>query len=81
MDRAQPAARDRGIGRPIGYVFVPNTAITGQTELVRQLNSQMRRPGLIIDERFNAGGQLPDRFIEKVNRPMVTAHPFRHGPR
>jgi len=63
----------------IGYIYVPNTSISGQTELVRQLNSQIRLPGLIIDERFNAGGQLPDRFIEKINRQMVNRIFFRHG--
>ncbi|UCC72631.1 MAG: PDZ domain-containing protein [Gemmatimonadota bacterium] len=63
----------------VGYIFVPNTAISGQTELVRQFNSQMLRDGLIIDERFNAGGQLPDRFIEKMNRQMVTRIFFLHG--
>jgi tricorn protease len=66
-------------GGRIGYIFVPNTSISGQTELVRQLNSQVRKEGLIIDERFNGGGQLPDRFIEKVNRQMVTRIAFRHG--
>jgi tricorn protease len=63
----------------IGYIYVPDTSINGQTELVRQLNSQTGLPGLIIDERFNAGGQLPDRFIEKVNRQMVNRIFFRHG--
>jgi tricorn protease len=63
----------------IGYVFVPDTSINGQTELVRQFNSQIRLPGLIIDERFNGGGQLPDRFIEKFNRQMVSRIFFRHG--
>lgn len=63
----------------VGYVHVPNTGVSGQTELVRQLNSQHNLPGLIIDERFNAGGQLPDRFIEKFNRPMVTRIFMRHG--
>jgi tricorn protease len=63
----------------VGYIFVPNTAVSGQTELVRQFNSQMTMDGLIIDERFNAGGQLPDRFIEKMNRQQVTRIFFRHG--
>jgi tricorn protease len=63
----------------IGYVFVPDTSINGQTELVRQFNSQMRLPGLIIDERFNGGGQLPDRFIEMFNRQMVSHIFFRYG--
>ena len=63
----------------IGYIYVPDTSLPGQTALVRQLNSQIRLPGLIIDERFNAGGQLPDRFIEKINRQMVSRIFFRHG--
>jgi tricorn protease len=63
----------------IGYVHVPDTSIDGQTELVRQINSQLRLPGLIVDERFNRGGQLPDRFIELFNRPMVARIFFRHG--
>ena len=66
-------------GGKIGYIYVPNTAVPGQTELVRQLASQHNLPGLIIDERFNAGGQLPDRFIEQFNRQMVTRIAFRHG--
>jgi tricorn protease len=63
----------------VGYVFVPNTGLFGQTELVRQFNSQMLKEGLIIDERFNGGGQLPDRFIELMNREMVMRIFFRHG--
>ncbi|HUG44262.1 MAG TPA: PDZ domain-containing protein [Acidobacteriota bacterium] len=63
----------------IGYLYVPNTGISGQTELIRQFSSQARKEGLIIDERFNAGGQLPDRFIEQMQRQLVTLIYFRHG--
>ncbi len=66
-------------GGRVGYVHVPDTTTEGQTELVRQVLSQIRLPGLVIDERFNHGGQLPDRFIELVNRPMVARIFFRHG--
>ncbi len=54
----------------IGYVYVPDTGIHGQNELVRQFLPQARKSGLIIDERFNSGGQIPDRFIELLNRPI-----------
>ena len=54
----------------IGYIFVPDTGFTGQTELVRQFRAQFHKQGLIIDERFNSGGQLGDRFIELLNRPI-----------
>lgn len=54
----------------IGYIYVPNTSVQGQTELVRQYMAQYHKEGLIIDERFNGGGQIPDRFIELLNRPV-----------
>ena len=70
---------DEASGGRVGYVFVPNTGVPGQTELVRQLTSQVRKEGLIVDERFNAGGQLPDRFIETFNRNLVNRIYFRSG--
>lgn len=55
----------------IGYMYMPNTGGDGQTELMRQFYSQVDKKGFIIDERFNAGGQLGDRFIEMLNRPNL----------
>jgi len=63
--RVQEATDNR-----VGYVYVPNTSIDGQNELVRQFRPQYTKDALIIDERFNAGGQIPDRFIELLNRPL-----------
>ena len=63
----------------VGYVYVPNTGIDGQTELVRQFQAQFDKEALIIDERFNSGGQIPDRFIELLNRPPVAFWAVRHG--
>jgi tricorn protease len=57
-------------GGEIGYVYVPDTGARGQNELVRQFIPQRIKKGLIIDERFNGGGQVPDRFIELLNRPV-----------
>lgn len=54
----------------IGYIYVPDTSINGQNEFVRQFRTQYNKQGLIIDERFNRGGQLGDRFIEMLNRPI-----------
>ena len=63
----------------VGYVYVPNTGIDGQTELVRQFNAQFHKDALIIDERFNSGGQIPDRFVELLNRPAKAYFDVRHG--
>ena len=55
----------------LGYMYMPNTGTEGQTELLRQFYAQINKKGFIIDERFNAGGQLADRFIEMLNRPVL----------
>lgn len=55
-------------GGKIGYIYMPNTGTSGQTELIRQYYGQLDKKGFIIDERFNGGGQLPDRFIELLSR-------------
>jgi len=63
----------------VGYIYVPNTSTDGQTELVRQFNAQFTKEGLIIDERFNSGGQIPDRFIELLNRKPLAYWAVRDG--
>ena len=63
----------------LGYVYVPDTGINGQNELVRMWRSQVKKPGLIIDERFNSGGQIPDRFIELLDRPLRNYWAVRDG--
>ena len=63
----------------IGYVYVPDTGQNGQNELVRQWRGQVTKAGLIIDERFNSGGQIPDRFVELLNRPLRNFWGVRDG--
>lgn len=63
----------------IGYVYVPSTGLDGQNELVRQFMGQWHMEGLIIDERFNNGGQIPDRFIELLNRKPLAFWDTRDG--
>lgn len=58
-------------GGQLGYMYMPNTGEDGQTELLRQFYAQVHKKGFVIDERFNAGGQLADRFIEMLNRPVL----------
>ena len=60
----------KATGGRVGYIYVPNTGRNGQNELVRQFTPQWNKDALIIDERFNSGGQIPDRFIELLNRPV-----------
>jgi tricorn protease len=55
----------------IGYIYVPNTGQDGQSDLVRMFTGQRGMDALIIDERWNGGGQIPTRFIELLNRPNI----------
>ena len=34
---------------------------------------------MIVDERFNSGGQIPDRFVELLNRPPLAYYAVRDG--
>jgi len=63
----------------IAYVYVPDTGQGGQTELVRQYRGQVDHEGMIVDERFNSGGQIPDRFVELLNRPLRNYWGVRDG--
>jgi len=63
----------------VGYIYVPNTSIYGQNELVRQFVGQTGSEALIIDERWNGGGQIPTRFVELLNRPIANYWATRHA--
>jgi tricorn protease len=69
---------ERSGGR-VGYVYVPNTGVDGQNELVRQFHAQRGMEALVIDDRWNGGGQIPTRFIELLNRPLVNHWARRDG--
>jgi tricorn protease len=62
-----------------GYIYVPSTGVDGQNELLRQFNAQWDKKALVIDERFNDGGQIPDRFIEMLNREPLAFWAVRDG--
>ena len=46
---------------------------------MRQFAAQWDKEGLIVDERFNSGGQIPDRFVELLNRKPLAFFGVRDG--
>ncbi|MFN0137050.1 MAG: PDZ domain-containing protein, partial [Phycisphaerae bacterium] len=66
-------------GGKVGYIYVPDTGVNGQNNLFRQFYGQMDKAALIIDERWNGGGQIPTRFIELLNRPITNYWARRDG--
>jgi C-terminal processing protease CtpA/Prc len=63
----------------VGYIHVPDTGRNGQNNLFRQFYGQRHKGALIIDERWNHGGQIPSRFIELLNRPLLNYWAVRDG--
>ncbi len=63
----------------IGYIYVPNTGVEGQNELMQMYRAQYHKEALIIDERFNTGGKLGDRFVELLNRPPLNYFSSRNA--
>ncbi len=52
----------------IGYIYVPNTSFDGNRELFKGMYAYHHKDALIIDERFNGGGFIPDRMVEILAR-------------
>jgi tricorn protease len=76
---ANRAAVERLSEGRVGYVYVPNTGVDGQNHLVRQFYGQTEKGALIVDERWNGGGQIPTRFVELLDRPIANYWALRHG--
>lgn len=63
----------------LGYVYMTDTSPRGQLDLVKMYYGQLDKGGFIIDERFNGGGQLADRFLELLKRPTIYNLNWRNG--
>ena len=70
---------DAATGGNAGYIYVRSTGVDGQNELIRQFTAQLDKKALVIDERFNSGGQIPDRFIEMLDRKPLAFWATRDG--
>lgn len=78
IERNRAYVAEKTAGR-VGYLHVPDTGVNGQNELFRQFSGQTHADALIIDERWNGGGQIPTRFIELLNRPVTNYWARRDG--
>ena len=59
---------EKATGGRIGYMHVPDTSIAGVIMFDKYLNAQIGKEGLIVDERYNHGGSIPDFYTEKLQR-------------
>ncbi|ADW69763.1 S41 family peptidase [Granulicella tundricola] len=70
---------DQLSGGKLAYVYLPDTGEGGFTNFNRYYFAQDNKQGAIIDERFNAGGQVADYIIEAMKRPLLSFWQPRYG--
>jgi len=70
VDENRRRVEEASDGR-IGYIHLPDTSIPGLIEFSKGFFTYSRRDGLIIDERYNGGGLIPDMFMEHLRRELV----------
>ncbi|HVS30241.1 MAG TPA: PDZ domain-containing protein [Thermoanaerobaculia bacterium] len=62
---------DRLSGGRIGYIHLPDTGQGGNRELFKSFYPLANKEALIIDDRYNGGGFIPDRMIELLDREVL----------
>jgi tricorn protease len=63
----------------VAYVYVPNTAGAGYNYFKRYFYPQADKDAVIVDERFNGGGQVADYYIDILRRPLISYWAMRYG--
>ena len=76
--RSRREMTERLSGGRVGYIHVPNTAIEGNRELFKGMLAYNDKEALIIDDRYNGGGFIPDRMIDLLNRRTLV-YWYRNG--
>ena len=70
---------DSATGGRVAYVYVPNTAQPGYDYFKRYFYPQAHKEAIIVDERFNGGGDVADYYIDILRRPFVSNWAMRYG--
>ena len=66
-------------GGAIAYVYVPDTGNQGHDYFKRYFYPQAQKDAVIVDERFNGGGQFADYYIDILRRPAISYWAMRYG--
>ncbi|UCC41344.1 MAG: PD40 domain-containing protein [Candidatus Aminicenantes bacterium] len=70
---------DEATGGRVAYVYVPNTTTLGHIYFKRYFFPQVHKDAIIVDERFNGGGQVADYYIDILRRPFTSYWATRYG--
>lgn len=70
---------DKLSGGKLGYVYLPDTAGGGFANFNRYYFAQVGKQGMIIDERFNHGGDIADYIVDQLKRTPQMVNSTREG--
>ena len=70
---------DQLTGGRVAYVHLPDTANGGYTNFNRYFFAQVGKEAVILDERYNHGGDLADYIIDHLRRPLMSLMTSREG--
>jgi tricorn protease len=63
----------------VGYVHIPDMSAFGYSEFHRYYLAESEREGLIVDVRFNGGGNVSQLLLEKLARRRIGYDQPRYG--
>jgi tricorn protease len=55
----------------IGYIYLSDMESLGMEQFIRQFYPQIRKQGLIVDDRFNGGGYIDQILLERLRRILI----------
>lgn len=71
MIQTARARVDKATNGRVGYIHVPNMGAEGIREFIKWYYGQVRKEGLIIDDRGNGGGNVSRMLIERLRRQVL----------
>ncbi|MBN2175065.1 MAG: PDZ domain-containing protein [Bacteroidales bacterium] len=70
---------DEATDGQVGYIHIPDMSTQGLNEFVKYYYPQLKKRGLIIDDRGNGGGNVSPMIIERLRRELTMMRISRNG--
>jgi len=70
---------DKASGGKIGYIYMSDMEALGMDQFIRQFYPQLDKQALIVDDRWNGGGNVDQIVLERLRRILVGMSTDREG--
>lgn len=62
---------DKLSGGRVGYIHIPDMGAPGIAEFIKWFYPQIRKEGLVVDDRANGGGNVSQMVLERLGRKLL----------